>query len=148
MRGFTNDDAQTLYADGIKKALEQYEIDPATYLSSPAATLSGTDEEKLEQIIVQKWLAIYFESNEAWAEYRRTGYPRIWLGTDASDNAGEIPRRIRYPLDEYAKNETNVSAAVSKLTDGDQYASKVWWDKKAGLPFDHPRQGMYPPEQP
>jgi hypothetical protein len=148
LRGFITDDAQALYADGINKALEQYEIDPTAYLSSPAATLTGTDEEKLEQIIVQKWLAIYFESNEAWAEYRRTGYPRIWLGTDADDNAGEIPRRIRYPLDEYAKNEVNVSSAVSKLTDGDQYASKVWWDKKDGLPFNHPRQGMYPPEQP
>jgi hypothetical protein len=146
LRGFSNDDEQTLYADGISKALEQYEIDPAAYLSFPAAMLSGTDEEKLEQIIVQKWLAIYFESNEAWAEFRRTGYPRIWLGTDASDNGGEIPRRLRYPLDEYAKNEANVSSAVSKLSDGDQYASKVWWDTKAGLPMNHPRQGMYPPE--
>lgn len=146
LRGFTGDDEQTLYADGIAKSLEQYSLDPAAYLATPAATLTGSDEEKLEQIIVQKWLAIYYQSNEAWAEFRRTGYPRIWLGPDAQDNGGDIPRRIRYPLDEYAKNEANVSSATAKLSEGDQYMSRVWWDAKAGLPVYHPRQGMFPPE--
>lgn len=148
LRGFTAEDPQALYAEGIRLSLEQYSIDPSAYLASPAATLAGTEEEMLEQIIVQKWLAIYYQSNEAWAEFRRTGYPRIWLGPDANDNGGEIPRRVRYPIDEYAKNETNVKAAVSRLAEQDQYTSRVWWDKKAGLPVHHPRQGMFPPEQP
>ncbi|HRE51396.1 MAG TPA: SusD/RagB family nutrient-binding outer membrane lipoprotein [Flavitalea sp.] len=148
LRGLSSEDAQDLYEQGIAQALQQYNITPATYLASPAGTLAGSEEEKLEQIIVQKWLAIYYQSNEAWAEFRRTGYPRIWVGADISDTGGNIPRRVRYPLDEYAKNEENVKAAVAKLSDGDVYMSKVWWDKKAGLPFYHPRQNTFPPEQP
>ena len=33
-------------------------------------------EENLERIITQKWIAIFPLGNEAWAEYRRTGYPK------------------------------------------------------------------------
>lgn len=34
----------------------------------------GDEETNLEQIITQKWIAIFPLGNEAWAEYRRTGY--------------------------------------------------------------------------
>ena len=38
---------------------------------------SGTDEEKLEKIMIQKWIALYPNGQEAWTEYRRTGYPKL-----------------------------------------------------------------------
>ena len=37
-----------------------------------------TDEERLEKIITQKWIAMFPEGQEAWSEYRRTGYPKIF----------------------------------------------------------------------
>ncbi|MEP7259155.1 MAG: SusD/RagB family nutrient-binding outer membrane lipoprotein, partial [Flavitalea sp.] len=149
LSGIVSVDAQEMFAKGIQASLEQYHIESSyitDYLNSSAGTLSGTEEQKLEQIIVQKWLAIYFESAEAWSEFRRTGYPRIWTGSDKGNTDGNIPRRLTYPQEEYSKNEDNVRAAAARIN-GDKLLSRIWWDKKEGLPFLHPRQGMFPPEQ-
>ena len=150
LANLSNENEQDLFAQGIQLAMEQYGVAaPAitTYLGSPAATLTGTDEQKLEQIIVQKWLATYYNATEGWAEFRRTGYPRIWTGSDLGDTQGNVPRRFTYPNDEYFRNAANVTEAASRLAGGDKLLSRVWWDKKPGLPFPHPRQGMFPPEE-
>lgn len=149
LAGFTTEDPQALFEQGIQLAMEQYGVasgDISTYLASAAGTLTGTEEEQLEQIIVQKWLATYYNVNEGWAEFRRTGYPRIWTGNELGDTGGNIPRRLTYPVEEYFKNESNVTAAAGRIDGGDKLLGKVWWDKKAGLPALHPRQGMFPPE--
>jgi hypothetical protein len=149
LAGLTSDDAQELYALGIRASMEQYGVaaaDITSFLAGNGGTLMGTDEEKLEQIIVQKWIAIYYNSNEGWAEFRRTGYPRIWTGGNLGDTEGQIPRRLTYPYDEFFRNQANVTEAANRLPGGDLLTSKIWWDKKAGVPVAHPRQGMYPPE--
>ena len=148
LAGITNENAGTLFIQGIQLSLNQFEVSPAlanTYIAT-AGTLTGTPEQKLEQIIVQKWIANFPNSYEGWAEYRRTGYPRIWTGGNLGDTRGNIPRRIMYSGDEYLKNAENVRAAAALLSNGDDYMSKIWWDKKPGLPVYHPRQGMFPPE--
>jgi hypothetical protein len=51
-----------MFSKGISQSLTQYKVAPATitaYLASPVATLKGTQEEKLEQVILQKFLANY-----------------------------------------------------------------------------------------
>jgi hypothetical protein len=149
LAGYTTDNAQTLFSKGISQSLGQFKAPQnatTEYLSSASTTLKGTQEEKLEQIILQKFLANYFQINEGYAEFRRTGYPKIWTGGDKGSTGGEIPRRLTYPLDEYAKNEVSIKDAVKKLSLGDTYMSRVWWDAKPGLPFHHPRQGKFPPE--
>ena len=149
LAGMIADNAQILYQQGIRLAMDQYGVASAatnTYLASAAATLTGTTEQKLEQIIVQKWLGNYFNTYEGWAEYRRTGYPTIWTGAQLGDTQGNIPRRAIYPSDEYLKNRANVTEAASRLSNGDTYMSKIWWDKKPGLPIYHPKQGQFPPE--
>ncbi len=149
LAGLSGEDAQAFYVKGIQDAMDQYHIDPsqvAAYLASPAGTLSGTDEDKLQQIITQKWLAILYDPEEAWAEFRRTGYPTIWTGAMLGNTNGEVPRRLIYSNDEYFKNTENVKAAAARLAQGDSYMSKVWWDVKPGLPFHHPKQGTFPPE--
>ncbi|MGM0622286.1 MAG: SusD/RagB family nutrient-binding outer membrane lipoprotein, partial [Bacteroidota bacterium] len=55
-----------------------------------------------------------------------------------------IPRRFTYPEDEYLKNEDNVREAASRLG-GDELDTKVWWDKRPGLPYGHPLQDVFPP---
>ena len=35
------------------------------------------EEEKLERLITQKWIAMWPLGQEAWSEYRRNGYPRF-----------------------------------------------------------------------
>lgn len=146
----SGEDADQMYRNGISESLEQYGISTAdanAYLASPAGTTGpGTEEEKLENIIVQKYLAMYQQGIEAWAEFRRTGYPRIWTGGDMGSTSGNIPRRLTYPQSEYARNNANVAAAVARLNGGDKMMSRMWWDAKPGLPFLHPKQGQFPPE--
>src|SRR5690606_18932119 len=108
LAGLANGDANALYQNGITLAMEQYGVDPGditTFLSSEAGILSGTDEEKLEMIITQKYLALVGDSYEVFAEHRRTGYPRVWIGSEpAADTNNALPRRFPYPLIEYSLN--------------------------------------------
>lgn len=98
------------------------------------------DEENLERIITQKYLAIFPNGQEAWSEWRRTGYPRQILVVENKTNAnvqvgngfnkGGV-RRLPYPRTEYNQNETNLHEAINKYLNGtDDAATKVWWDKK------------------
>jgi len=149
LAGLIADDANTHYRKGIRLAMEQYNIPEASiddFMLSSAATLNGTNEEKLEQTIVQKYISLVYQSTEAWTEYRRTGYPKMWLGNGPTDTDGKVPRRLTYPADEYSKNGINVNEAVSKFSGGDKLTSRVWWDAKTGVPYIHPRQNIYPPE--
>lgn len=93
---------------------------------------SADAQTKLERIITQKWIALYFNGNEAWAEYRRTGFPKLipvaynGSGGIVDSNAG--PQRMPYPQEEYTNNSANVTAAVNNMLGGpDNMATKVWW---------------------
>lgn len=161
IRGWNmNGTAKDLYEQGISKSFEQWgaslgeylsdtESKPAkfTAVSSTAGTSNAAStitiawndasgfEEQLERIITQKWIAMYPEGQEAWTEWRRTGYPKLFglLGNNASsnqvDNAG--PRRLPFPSTEYDTNSTEVNKAVSTWLGGTDYGKvKLWWDKK------------------
>lgn len=94
-------------------------------------------ETALERIITQKWIAIFPLGNEAWAEYRRTGYPRLMPVPDEGNKSGGTvdpkygARRIPYPSEEYSENRTNVLDAVNRYLGGkDEAGTRVWWDCK------------------
>jgi len=142
-------DPQSLFSEGIQLAMKMYNISQSsinTFLASPAGMLTGNDEGKLKQIIEQKYIVLIFQGDEAWAEYRRTGYPLMWIGNDDTDTGGEMPRRLTYPFQEYLINEASVNEAAGRIQGGDKLTSHLWWDAKPGLPFQHPRQGIFPPE--
>lgn len=148
LKGITSEDAQSLYSQGIELSLDNFGVgatDKLNYLASSAATLTGANEEKLEMIIVQKWLGNYAQFEEGFAEFRRTGYPRIWTGTAPSSTNGEIPRRLQYPLSEYNSNGVKIAEAVGRLSTGDSYTSKIWWDANPNVPKHHIKQGTFPP---
>ena len=109
------------------------------FLTTPAATLTGTDEEKLEQIINQKMVSLFPDEYEAWAEYRRTGYPRILVGDDQQTLKGQIPRRMGYPTEEATLNGANYQVAVDALGGVNTRKARVWWDAKTPIPiYPHP----------
>lgn len=94
-----------------------------------------TPERKQERIITQKWIANWQVGNEAWADFRRTGYPRLMPATeDGNKSLGVVDselgaRRVPYPADEYTNNNENVNNAVSSLLKGaDNMATRIWWD--------------------
>ena len=90
-------------------------------------------EANLERIITQKWIANFPLGNEAWADFRRTGYPRL-MPVPVNKNttqvpAGTFPRRLTYPQEEYRENGSNVSAVLGDLSPAsDLMSSRVWWD--------------------
>ncbi len=79
---------------------------------------------QLEQIITQKWLAVFPNGNEGWAEFRRTDYPRLnnhLSNKDPNIANGKFIKRVGYSTDEYAYNIENVPEGVNQST-------RVWWD--------------------
>lgn len=109
------------------------------FLTTPAATLAGTDEGKLEQIINQKMVSLFPDEYEAWAEYRRTGYPRILVGDDSQSLKGQIPRRLGYPTEEATLNGDNYTVAVNDIGGINTRKARVWWDAKNPIPiYPHP----------
>ncbi|MBD8388448.1 SusD/RagB family nutrient-binding outer membrane lipoprotein [Dysgonomonas sp. BGC7] len=89
-------------------------------------------EEKLERIMIQKWIALYPDGQEAWSEMRRTGYPgfvRINSYNYTTEVAsGELISRLKFPTTEYSNNSQNTQAAVSLLGGSDIAGTKLWWD--------------------
>ncbi|WP_418990935.1 SusD/RagB family nutrient-binding outer membrane lipoprotein [Alistipes sp.] len=97
-------------------------------------------ETKLERIITQKYLAIFPDGQEAWSEFRRTGYPRVFPNL-VNNQPGRVPtakqiRRLDYPSTQYATNAEAVQAAIMTLNRessnpmGDVGGTNLWWDKK------------------
>ena len=94
----------------------------------------ASDEVKLEKIITQKWIAMFPNGQEAWSEFRRTGYPKVIpvvnnLSNGAIDTEVQV-RRMTFPRSEYANNAAAVAAAASLLGGSDNGGTKLWWDKK------------------
>jgi len=156
-------DAQTDYQTGIQTSMDQYGVSgsaaaymadgtskPIAYVdpinaadNSPAlSTITikwdplASNEVKLERIITQKWLAMFPEGQEAWTEFRRTGYPKLFPVVN-NYSGGAIStqiqiRRLAYPLSEYATNGTAVQAGVVLLGGPDNGGTRLWWDINKG----------------
>lgn len=163
LRGYTGGGtASENYEAGVRASFDQYGLDNATtYLadntSKPAnyvdpvnasnntaavSTITikwddaATNEVKLERIITQKWIAGYPEGQEAWSEYRRTGYPRKF---SASNNfsGGTIDsqigiRRLPFSIDEVNNNTAKVQAAIVLLGGPDNGGTRLYWDLNKG----------------
>jgi hypothetical protein len=87
----------------------------------------------LERIITQKWIAIFPEGQEAWTEFRRTGYPKLFPVVNNNSN-GTIStdiqvRRLAYPASEYnGTNLAEIQKGLQFLAGPDNGGTRVWWD--------------------
>lgn len=131
--------AQGHYEAGVRASMAMWsdlsadvEITTAevdTYLAQPGVAW-GTGDSNLELIIEQKWLALYTNGPEAYAEFRRTGYPDEIV--TRSDHAFDfVPGRIPYPSQEQSLNLENLTAAMSRQGVDGTYTGTVWWDPVA-----------------
>lgn len=101
---------------------------------TPKWNAAAGDEEKLERIITQKWIAMFPNGQEAWSEFRRTGYPKIIPIVD-NMSAGKVStekqvRRMTFPRSEYANNLKGIQQAITLLNGADTGGTQLWWDKK------------------
>ncbi|WP_449401397.1 SusD/RagB family nutrient-binding outer membrane lipoprotein [Chryseobacterium wanjuense] len=73
---------------------------------------TGTDAQKIEAIMTQKWLALTnINPTEMFIEYNRTGFPVTPLATSAV--MPNKPYRLIYPVSEYVGNSANVPNITS-----------------------------------
>lgn len=139
--------AQAYYEAGVRAAFNLWDgadgVDLGTavqdaYLVQPGVAFGTTPVDgagnNFELIAEQKWLALYTISPEAYAEYRRTGYPDELLPSMNATIITTIPGRIPYATIEQSLNAANLSTAISSQSglgvDG-TYAGRVWWDPTA-----------------
>ena len=87
---------------------------------------------KLERIITQKYLAMYPDGEEAWAEFRRTGFPKLWPNvinlSNGLINTAKMIRRLPFAQSELNTNPIGVQGAVQKLGGPDTGGTPLWWD--------------------
>lgn len=147
--------AEELYKMGIKNSFLQWGITdspndymagnkkpiaPDDFLKSPPMTdipvKFGTDRNvQEEQIATQKWLALFPDGMEGWADYRRSRKLKLYPvansdNTDLTDTKTQWIRRINFLLTEKQNNGPAVEAAVSLLgPGGDKITTPLWWDK-------------------
>ena len=86
-----------------------------------------------ERIITQKWIANWLIGCEAWADWRRTGYPRLipadyFTSAHGVTDAVTGARRMPYPATEATSNSANYEAGVALLGGSDDMATRLWFD--------------------
>ncbi len=122
-----------------EKEITQEEIDDFLE-NAPVVTLSGSDEEKLEQIVDQKIIALFPMEHEGWCEHRRTGYPRILVGEELSPLNGNMPRRMPWPGEEQLINGEQYKLALDAIGgEGmDSRTTSFWWEANPDPFKTHP----------
>ncbi len=148
--------AKSFYEEGIRQSMAQWGITdaakvsayinstktpvaPGDFLNSPALNdaqvlFASTPAQQRKQISTQKWLALYPEGVEAWADVRRSGFKLYPIGTsdnpDIPDPSKNYVRRIPFINDEKQTNGAEVTKAVPLLgSGGDKVTTPLWWDK-------------------
>ena len=152
--------AQTYYEAGIKAHFDLYGISTAEYTAYIAGTTlpvnyvdpkkaahnaaavnlvpvkynaAATKEVQLQQILTQKWIALFPNGKEAWSEWRRTGYPKVFTNylnySGGTISTTDGARRIfKFALGEYQNNAAGVKTAITALGGNDVGGTHVWWD--------------------
>lgn len=135
---------QSQYENGIRASCEKWGVAEAD-INDFIAALPAANE---ENVLTQKYIALYMQGDVAWAEYRRTGFPKTLIpvftefslyipGTDTwldkrfdplVEQVTDLPYRMKYPQQEQTLNGDNWKAAADKLSNGDVIYSKLWWD--------------------
>jgi hypothetical protein len=126
--------AKAYYENGITASFAQFGLATAApaYIASAKAAFNagGSSAAQLQQIGLQKWIALFGQGSEAWAEWRRTGVPALTSVPQSRIVGGAtgIPRRLLYSAADASVNGANVAAAVGRQG-ADSYMTPVWWDK-------------------
>lgn len=124
---------QGYFEEGIRQHMNQLaSYDPASavsatdrdnYINSRSGILAGNE---LEQINYEYWVASFLNGQEAWANFRRSGFP-VLDGNPFPGRDVDWITRLTYPPTEILVNGVNVQAAIADQGP-DELDTKVWWD--------------------
>jgi hypothetical protein len=135
---------QTHYTNGIKASMEKWGV-PTAQIDTYVAAVPAANQ---ENVLTQKYIALYMDSQSAWSEYRRTGYPKVLMkpGNYAvyepkqdkhflyeflpipTEITNDLPKRMQYPVSEQTLNTDSWKEAVNRYAGkSDNLVQKLWW---------------------
>ena len=124
--------AEDAYKAGITASLEENGIataDIEAYLVQDEIAY-GDD---MRQIYIQKWISLFKNGHEAWAETRRTDVPLLGAAPDAFYvGHSRPPFRQPYPTNEYNLNTENIAPYWGQVEDR-LWGKKMYWDVRTGV---------------
>ena len=133
MGWITTGTVQDYFQQGIRAHMVQMaQYDPAMEIA-PAdieAYISANpiaDATALRQINEQYWISSFMNGPEAFANFRRSGFPALAPNPYPGREVLFI-NRLTYPNSEISVNSENVQAAIS-AQGADNLETKVWWHK-------------------
>jgi hypothetical protein len=130
--GITDAAAITAYINGTTTPIALNDKVKTPALTDVAVKWSDDASKRLEQVITQKWLALYPNGHEAWAEYRRTGFPKLYprvVSENPDVPANAVVRRTPFTIGESQTNATGLATGKEKLGGTDNAATRLWWNK-------------------
>ena len=138
MGGLTSAQAAGFYNEGVRASLRMWS-DVSSAAGGPTISNAEIDAYLARvayqggtagqvQIAQQKWIHLYTDGGEAWAEWRRTCVPSTNRpGPAATQNT--VPRRLMYSPTEYSVNREQVDLAIAAQGD-DTFNSRMYWDRQ------------------
>jgi hypothetical protein len=120
--------AASHYNAGIQASMDQWGVTDAAAIATYKANVAYTPGTPgLKQIAIQKWIALYGDGGQAWAEVRRTCQPtNVVPGPEAIVDI--IPRRFQYSTTENAVNAEGQASAITNQGP-DTFLTRMYWDK-------------------
>ncbi len=134
-------DAATYYERGIRAAMDfltdNYgcrkisDDEFATFMGNNG--IGYTNEQRKASINTQAWILHFTNPAEAWANVRRSGYPRLKSPADYGfgqflTGGQEIPVRLSYPVLESSYNKSGYEEALQRMGGSNSWNIPVWWD--------------------
>lgn len=136
-RGWISDNANNHYQSGIRAAMRQLDMYPGMEPVKQEAidsfvSVHTLGADAMTAIHMQKWVALFPNGYEAYANQRRTGIPVLGAIHDVdgeSETEGIPPKRLFYPATEALSNPVHYREAIDRLGGANDWLHPVWWDK-------------------
>lgn len=128
---------QQYYEAGVRAAMDEWalfpgvqspaitEVEKATYLRQPSVV--WTVGKELQLINTQIWIESVTNGAEAFANWRRSGFPVLQPNMYNNKLNGGFVRRMAYPNSEINTNTASYNAAVASFG-ADNLTTRVFWD--------------------
>lgn len=140
LRTWTGGTAAAYYKAGIENSMKNWALFGAggvinstrinQYTTDYALNTGGSFDAQMNQIHSELWVALLLDEQEAFANWRRTGYPQLTpVNFPGNATGGTIPRRFPYSQPEQGVNKVNYNAAIARQG-ADLLTTRVWWDKQ------------------
>ena len=135
-------EAKALYEAGIRAAMDLLadyygctaitDSEYADYIAQPSIAFGAASEQQKSQINTQAWILHFHNPAEAWANVRRSDYPKLKAPESKNPliDGADIPVRLCYPLKEETYSKEEYEQAKSRVAGTNDWHARLWWDVK------------------